>query len=469
MPTRLTFLGAAGQVTGSRYLLQTPDGLVLVDCGIFQERESLGRNWESFPFRPAELKAVILTHAHLDHCGLLPRLVKEGFRGRIYCTGATAEIARIVLADAGSLQEEDAAFKRRRHEKEGREGPHPAVPLYTREDAEKVFPHFRRERFGRLIPVTQNMKMTLLEAGHILGAASVVLDIQEGGRRIRLVFSGDIGRPGMPLLRDPQWPPADADYVVVESTYGNRLHGPNENIPTELAGVIQRAHAEGGNVVIPTFAVERSQDVLYHLHKLLLDDRIPHTMVFMDSPMAIQVTEVFKRNRDLLDEEATAMLNQGKSPCDFPGLSLCRTVAESKAINHIKGSIVVMAGSGMCTGGRIKHHLAANISRPESTILFVGYQAAGTLGRLILDGTPEVRIHGQTHPVRAKIIQIDGFSGHADQKELLAWLGACGGSPKQVFVTHGEPNAAGTLIKQMKSELGLAGRMPVFGETAVLS
>jgi metallo-beta-lactamase family protein len=440
MNIKLTFLGAAQNVTGSQYLVQFNNVSFLVDCGLYQERELKGRNWQPFLFPPESLDAVLLTHAHLDHCGLLPKLAREGFHGSIYCTAATAEIAEIVLLDAGKLQQEDADFKRRRHEREGRKAPHPEIPLYTADDAKASFPLFVPVGYGETVKIGKGVEASFHDAGHILGSSMVRVRIHQDEERI-ILFSGDIGGWGKPILQDPTLF-EEADYVLVESTYGDRLLESLENVANEFTEIINTTVKAGGNIVIPSFALERSQDILYYLNKFRLEGRIPHLKVFVDSPMAVSVTGVFEHHTELFDEEMRELLRQGRSPFDFPDLNLIRTVDESKAINYMVGSVIIIAGSGMCTGGRIKHHLVTNISRPESTIVFVGYQAVGTLGRQIVDGAKEVRILGQYYPVRARVVQLNGFSAHADRNQLLKWLSSLKSPPRRVFVTHGEPSAA---------------------------
>jgi metallo-beta-lactamase family protein len=464
---RLTFCGAAGNVTGSRYLVEANGSRIYVDCGMFQEWKYKKRNWESFVVPPGETDAVVLTHGHLDHCGLLPRLVRKGFAGPIYCTAATADIAKIVMQDAGRIQEEDARYKSKRHRKEGRVGKGPKEPLYTSEDAEAACERLQARPYDTAVPVADGITATFFSAGHILGAASVSLRIDDGQEQRTIVFSGDVGPWDMPILEDPV-PPVHADYVLVESTYGDKDHPHNEPVEDQLERVVNETFAAGGNLVIPSFAVERAQDLLYHLSGLLHDGRIPRLKVFLDSPMAIRVTDVFKRNSDLFDGEAMALINRGEHPCDFPGLVFCRSRSESKAIADEKDPVIIIAGSGMCTAGRIKHHLAHDIGRPATTVLFVGYQASGTLGRRILSGEPEVRIFGEQHQVRARVTAIHGFSAHAGRSDLKRWLSSFAEPPRRVFVTHGEPDAAEPLAELIREDLGYRARRPDYLESVNL-
>lgn len=448
-------LGAAGNVTGSKFLVDSGRSRVMVDCGIYQERELKGRNWDNFPVEPSSIDSLVLTHAHLDHCGYLPRLVKNGFKGKIFCTMPTTEIVKITLLDSGKIQEEDALKKQRRHEREGRKGK-PVTPLYTAEDAEAVFPLLEGFDYGEKVEVSDGVSVSFHDAGHILGASMIEMDIKEGGGSKKLVFSGDIGRWDKPILNDPSLF-EEADTVFVESTYGNRVHETEEEAGAKLGEIINATIERGGNVVIPTFAIERTQELLFFLSRLLKENVIHHIMVFVDSPMAINVTDVFKKYPAYLDSETRSLMDRGESPFEFAMLNLTRTSDESKAINYIKGSSVIMAGSGMCTGGRIKHHLVANITRPESTVAFVGYQAKGTLGREILSKPEKVRILGEEFPVRAAIENIGGFSAHADRNGLLKWLGGFSKPPSRVVVIHGEEEAsaefASLLRGRMKSEI----------------
>ncbi len=461
MNVKLKFLGAAQNVTGSRFLLEIDGHRFLVDCGMHQERELRSRDWEPFPVPPESIEAVLISHAHLDHCGYLPRLAREGFRGPVYCTSATSEIMRISLLDSAHLQESDAEHKRRRHEREKRKGPHPELPLYTVDDAKACFPQFTPVRQKQAQQLSPGVTATFYEAGHILGSSMIAVDMSLDGQKRRIVFSGDVGRWGRPILKDPTVFD-QADYVVVESTYGNRIHGSMEGISDELERVIKLTVEAGGNLIVPSFAIERAQELLYHMKDLLSADRIPHILVFLDSPMAIAVTEVFRNHTQLFDEETLEMISEAGSPFDFPTLTTVDSVDHSKALNYLHGRAMIIAGSGMCTGGRIKHHLVNNISRPESTILFVGYQAIGTLGRQIVDGANIVRIFGQKWPVRARVEQIHGFSAHADRNELIRWLSGIKNKPRNVFVVHGEEEAAHDFARRIEQERGWNVAVPAY-------
>ncbi|MFO8011244.1 MAG: MBL fold metallo-hydrolase [Dehalococcoidia bacterium] len=465
--TRLSFLGAAGNVTGSSYLLESGGRRVLIDCGLYQERQFKRRNWDPFPVAPDTIDCVLLTHSHLDHCGLLPKLVREGFSGSIYCTPAAAEIAKIVILDAARIQEEDAEFKKRRHQREGRKGRYPEVPPYYVADAEATLPLFSTVQYGESLKLCDGIVAVFRDAGHILGAAMIEIDLEIDGKTRTILFSGDVGRKDKPILEDPSLFDR-ADYVVIESTYGDRTHQEQEDIPERLATIINETHLAGGNIVIPAFAIERSQEILYYLNELLMEDRIPHMMVFLDSPMAIRVTDVFKNHPDIFDREMTLLMKGGNSPFEFPGLVMTMTVEQSKSINHIRGTSIIIAGSGMCAGGRIKHHLVANISRQESTILFVGFQAKGTLGREIVEGAREVRILGRMHRVNARITQIEGLSAHADREELLEWITSLIKAPRRVFVTHGEAENAASFAGFLTEKTGWNVSVPEYGEEYIL-
>jgi metallo-beta-lactamase family protein len=467
MKTTLRFLGAAQNVTGSRYLLEIDGSNILVDCGLYQERSFLARNWDTFPVPVDSLDAVLLTHAHLDHCGYLPRLEKLGFRGKVYCTPATSEIAEIAFLDYANVQVEDLALKRKRHEHEGRRAPHPEIPLYSERDAIACLPLFATVGYGEPVEIDEGIEASFHDAGHILGSAMIRIKVGDGGDSRTIVFSGDVGRRDKPILNDPTVF-GQADYVVMESTYGDRLHEDAANIDSLLEDAIVSTVKQQGNIVIPSFAIGRAQEVLYRLNSLFMGQRIPPVLVFIDSPMALRVTKVFERHRELFDAEMTKLEMEGHSPFHLPNLNMTASIEASKAINNVRSGAIIIAGSGMCTGGRIKHHLVSNITRPESIILFVGFQAAGTLGREIVEGAKEVRILGQIYPVRASIKQIQGFSAHADRAELLAWVTGLAKPPRQVFVTHGEPESARSFAGFLSEKTGWAVSVPHYLDTVTL-
>jgi metallo-beta-lactamase family protein len=467
MHIKLNFLGAAQNVTGSRYLVEANKLRFLVDCGLYQEREYRYRNWDPFHVPPDTLDAVLLTHAHLDHCGLLPKLVREGFRGRIFCTDATADIVKIMLMDSAKIQEEDAAYKKKRHKRSRRKGPYPEVPLYTTDDAKACFPLLSPVRYGESVLIGNDISATFNDAGHVLGSSMILVRVNQNGETRSILFSGDVGRWNKPILRDPTLF-EEADYVLVESTYGDRLHEDSESIENQLADAINSTVEGRGNILVPSFALERSQEVLYYLNTLLMDRRIPRLLAFLDSPMAVGITDVFNEHPELYDREMMELIRQGSSPFDYHGLTMVRNVDQSKAINNIVGSTMIIAGSGMCTGGRIKHHLVTNISRSECTVLFVGYQAVGTLGRSIVDGAKKVRLMGKRYTVRARVSQIHGFSAHADRDELFRWLSNLKRPPKHVFVVHGEPEAAKKFADFITRQTGWNTSVPEYGQESIL-
>jgi metallo-beta-lactamase family protein len=417
---------------------------------LFQERDFEHRNWEASPIDPGQIDLVLLTHAHIDHCGLLPRLVKQGFRGDVVATWPTLDLARILLTDAARIQLEDITYKRKRHAREGRVARFPYEPLYTEEDVDKTVDCLRGVAYREKKELGSGIEVTFHDAGHILGSASLEIRVADRGNVWRtLIFSGDIGQWNKPIIRDPTLF-SSGDYVVIESTYGARLHEDRGDVATQLAEVAHRTVQQGGKLIIPTFAVERAQELIYHIGQLVRAGRIPDLPVYLDSPMAIDATEIYRRHRSVFDEAAWNLISSGTPLFRFPGLRMSRTTEESTAINRLPGPAIIMSTSGMCTAGRIKHHLRHHIGDPNSTILFVGYQATGTLGRLILDGQREVRIHGQRYPVRASVAQIFGFSGHADRNGLLRWRDAFSQPPRQAFVTHGEEEAALSLAEALR-------------------
>ena len=351
--------------------------------------------------------------------------------------------------------------------REGRKGPYPEIPLYTTADAEATFPLFSPVEYGQTVEIAPGIEATFSDAGHVLGSSMIKLRIIQGEEKRSIVFSGDIGRWDRPMLNDPRMF-RHTDYIVMESTYGDRKHEGTKEIDGELEEIVKAAFDRGGNIIVPSFALQRTQEILYYLNVLLLKKRIPLMDVYLDSPMAIKITEVYKRYADLFDQDMKELIRNHQSPFDFPGLKMTETVGESKKINEIKGTIMIIAGSGMCTGGRVKHHLVNNISRPECTVLFVGYQANGTLGRHILDGAKTVRIHGQQHPVRARIDRIEGFSAHADRDELFKWLSKLSVHPKRIFITHGETNSADEFAKFLKESTDYETLVPDYATTVRL-
>jgi len=467
MPMKLQFLGAAQNVTGSRHLLHVNGAKLLVDCGLYQERQFQERNWKPFTVDPKSIDAVCLTHAHLDHCGLLPKLVKDGFRGKIYCTAATAEIARIILLDSAKIQEEDARYKAKRHKKEGRKGRYPEQPLYTAADAEACFPHFAPVRYKKPVQVASGVEAAFYDAGHVLGSSIIKIKATEDGTQRTVLFSGDIGRPRRPIVHDPELI-AEADYILVESTYGDRVHQGSQDTRKAIAEVVNATKEAGGKIIVPSFALERAQELLYYINELLLAKAIAPLKVFLDSPMAARITKVFQKHRELYDEEMIDHVENNESPFKFAGLKMVGTSDESKALNHMKGTIMIIAGSGMCTGGRVKHHLANNISDPRNTIMFVGYQAVGTLGRRILNGEKEVRILGQKRRIKARVAKISGFSAHADRDELLKWLRGVERTPRKVFVVHGESESATRFGDYLRQETGWQVAVPAYRDEIVL-
>ena len=458
---RLQFLGANRQVTGSSYLLEAGGLRLLIDCGLFQERAFLARNWNPFPVPPRGIDFLLLTHVHLDHSGLIPKLVKEGFSHPILTTSASAELLRIMLMDAARIHEEDAAYKKKRHKQEGRPSPQTEIPLYTAHEAEQCFSLLKEVDYHKPLSLNDHVSICFHDAGHILGSAMLELTLKENGTSKRLIFSGDIGQWNKPLVRDPSVF-EKANHVIMESTYGDRNHDDPEDIETLLCRIINETVESGGNLVIPTFAVERAQELMFYLSRLVRAKCIPPLDIFLNSPMAADVTEVFLHHLNYLDEETQRLFQSNEQPFRFPGLKLVRTVEESKAIHLLKESCIIMAGSGMCTGGRVKHHLVHNISRPESTILFVGYQAKDTLGRQIVDRKPIVRIHGQFHPVQARVEQIHGFSGHADKQALLKWLSSFNSPPKHLFITHGEEDISLKFAEEIQEKEGWVVSVPEY-------
>ena len=420
---KLQFLGGARQVTGSHYYVEADGAKVIVDCGMHQEREHLARNWDKSTLQLRDIDAMLLTHAHVDHCGLAPKLVAEGFRAPILATSASADLIDLVLCDSAKIQAEDTAFKKKRHRKEGRRGKHPVKPMFSMRDVERTLPLVQAAAYDQPTRINDRVHAVFHDAGHILGSAMVELRVTHNSSPRKIIFTGDMGQWGRPIVRDPAII-EEADYIVIESTYGDRLHENHDSVESQLEQVILEAVETEGKVVVPIFAIERAQELIYHLNRLLHAERIPELPVFLDSPMAADVTEIFRRHRECFDTEAKEIIAAGESLLRFPSLHICRTVKDSMGINSMKGPAVIMSTSGMCTAGRIKHHLAHHIGNPACTILFVGYQAAGTLGRQVIEGNEFVRIHGISRKVKARVRQIQGISGHADRAGLLKMAGA---------------------------------------------
>lgn len=461
---RLSFFGAAGSVTGSRFLVEACGVRVLVDCGLFQgPREIRERNYEPFPFYPASIDYLLVTHAHIDHSGLIPRLCREGFKGRIFATEATADLLTVLLPDAGHIQEMEVEQKNRKARRAGK----PTIePIYTVADAERCRQFFTGVRYNNDVALSPQVTATFLNAGHILGAAMILLTAKENGVPLRVLFTGDIGRPGQRFVEDPAVVDT-ADYVVIESTYGNRVH-PQEDEVSVLHDVLWRTYKRGGNVIIPAFAVERTQDLLYDLNELYHAGKLPPVRVYIDSPLATAVTNIYNRHQECYDQDMHHLVRCGRNPLDSEFVHFSVTTEESRALNEIPGGLVIISGSGMCEAGRVRHHLKHNLWRPESTIVFVGFQPQGTLGRRVLDGEQIVNIFGEEIAVKAEIVELFGYSAHADQPALLNWLKTIKNPPRQVFVVHGEPDAAADLREKIDLELGLKAVVPDYGSSWTL-
>jgi len=438
---KISFHGADRSVTGSCHLLECAGKKILIDCGLYQGgREMTEENRDPFGFEAADIDFLLLTHAHLDHCGRIPLLVKRGFEGEIITTAASRELAKLVMLDSAHLQEEEAEWQARKAARHG--GRHKVQkPLYDTLDALNCLDQFgRKVDYRQPLQLAPGIRATFYDAGHILGSASILLELDEGGDHRRVLFSGDIGYSNRAILRDPH-PPGDIDVVVMETTYGDRRHKQLQPSIEELYQAIDETFQRGGNVIIPTFALERAQEILYYLREGVTSGRLAgSTQVFLDSPMAISATEIFRRHSECYDAEAKAMFEHGNDPFNLPGLHFTRQTAESIALSQISGGAVIMAGSGMCTGGRVRHHLKQNLWREDCSVVFVGYAARGTLARRIVDGADEVRIFRDDIPVRAQIYKIGGFSAHADCDELATWHAATG-KPARTFLIHGDEDA----------------------------
>jgi metallo-beta-lactamase family protein len=456
---RLEFRGGAGGVTGSHLILDIYSTRIGVDAGLFQGRDA-DQNLPEFKHDPQSLKALLLTHAHIDHSGRIPLLVKNGFEGPIYCTSATADLCEIMLKDSAYLMQEAADYEKRHQDRV--RGPF-KPPLYTMDDVIHALSHFEPVDYDSEFNVS-GLTVNFRDAGHILGSSLIELTI--GNRK--LVFSGDLGRPGAPFLRDPV-KVEKADWLVLESTYGNRNHEDNADRGKRLLQIVLETVEQGGNVVIPAFAVGRTQEILFDLNPYAETGKLKGIKCFVDSPMAISAVEIYRRHPECFDSETLAMISRGDNPLEFPGIKYARSRDESKAINDLKEPHIIVSASGMCTGGRVLHHLVQNLERPESTILFVGYQAEGTLGRKLLDGARNVRVMNKELDVRARIELLDSFSAHSSRSETMQWLSAFREFPSTVFLNHGEPHAAQFLARLVKKKFGTKVVIPKVGESHRLS
>ena len=463
---KITCMGAAGTVTGSNYLIEDSRGKrIVVDCGLFQGgKQTEWRNSADWGFDPGEIDTLLLTHAHIDHSGRIPKLVKDGFQGKIITSPPTAQLCEVMLLDSGHVQEMDAEWQTRRNRRRSKKG---IEPLYTVEDAQKSLQYFSPVEQNQTIDIAPGMRARFLNAGHILGSSIIELWVDDGGAETKIVFSGDIGKNRQLIVKDPT-EIAQADYLFIESTYGNRLHRSFKDSEAELLDAIRYAVSNNEKVVIPAFAVERTQEILYILGEFQRSGSLPDIPIYLDSPLAIKATEIFRKNKKDYDEEAMEIVNQGFDPFDMPNLKFTPSTEESMAINKKPGSAIVIAGSGMCTAGRIKHHLKHNLWREGASVVIVGFQAMGTTGRRIVDGEKSVRVFGENVAVAAKVFTIGGFSAHADQKGLLEWAGHFAESRPRVFVIHGEATASEALATKLTEDLKLETYVPTLGESLLL-
>lgn len=463
---RLTFLGAARMVTGSSYLLEVGDEKILVDCGMFQGSKAISAlNRRPFVYDPTSITAVLLSHAHIDHSGLLPKLCKSGFKGPIYSTKVTAELCRIMLPDSAHIQEFDAEIATRKGQRAGK---NPVEPIYTIEDAYSCLEHFKPVAYNTEIEVSPNITVRFQDAGHILGSSVLEVWVRDEGKTSKFLFSGDLGQPNQPIIKDPTFVD-EADYIITESTYGNRKHEHYDK-EEKLAEIINDTVSRGGNIIIPSFAVGRTQMILYYLHKLLKSGKIPDIPVIIDSPLAISATDIFMHNTQDFDSEAVEMLNkEHENPLNMPQLTFTRTAQESKALNSLDRPAVIISASGMADAGRILHHLKHNLWRQESSVVFVGYQAQGSLGRRLVEGAKKVKIMGEEISVKSKIHNLEGFSAHADQDQLLSWLGNFKSKPANVFIVHGEYDMSEPFARLIEEKLQYPTYVPQYGDAALIS
>ncbi|MBO8136645.1 MAG: MBL fold metallo-hydrolase [Desulfotomaculum sp.] len=462
----IKFMGAAQVVTGSCFLVEVGGIKILVDCGMFQGPKELKElNYRDFTIPPGSIDFVLLTHAHIDHSGLLPKLIKHGFRGRVISTSATADLCEIMLPDSGHIQEMECERKNRKYRRAGRKL---IEPIYTAEDGLNALKYFERVKYGEVISLTPQVAVRFLDAGHILGSSIIEMWVKEGEEETKLVFSGDLGNYNQPFINDPSLI-FNADYVIMECTYGNRLHKHKANKKEYLKKAVIDTYKKGGNLIIPAFAVGRTQDIIYEIAELQREGSIPILPIYIDSPMAISATEIFKRHPGVYDNETNRLISEGVHPLRLKNLHFSVTAEQSKELNTMPGTNIIISASGMCDAGRIKHHLRHNLWRPECTILIVGFQAMGTLGRRLVSGEKLVRIHGEEVAVRAEIRNIDGYSAHADQEGLLDWLKHFKKPPKRVFLVHGEAEAAHELAELINVKLNIPTTIPELMQEFVLT
>lgn len=460
----IQFFGAAKLVTGSNYLISTKNHKILLDCGLFQgnsEKEKM--NFKDFPYDLKEIDYLILTHAHIDHSGRIPKLVKEGFRGEIICTKATYDLCEIMLLDSGKIHESDAKWENRKRQ---RRGQREIQPLYTMEDANESLKYFKSYYYNQKIDLNEDIYIRFKDAGHILGSAIVEIWVKEDGETTKLVFSGDLGMPGRPILREPEYI-EDADYLIMESTYGDRNHEPFKESTKKLLDIINKTALRGGSVIIPSFAVGRTQELIYELNKYYQYNDVEEYMkipVYIDSPMAVNATDAFQKNSNSFNEEAQDLVLNGDNPFQFPNLRYIKSQEESIALNKSDYPKVIISSSGMATAGRIRHHLKHNLWNPKNSLVFVGYQAEGTLGRILLDGVKNIKLLGERIDVALEIYDIEGFSGHADQNKLIDWVENFKYKPNKIFLVHGEENAANTLSQIIESKFNIKTIIPNFGD-----
>jgi len=455
---KIRFLGAARRVTGSCYHLLADDMQILVDCGIYQGKDADQINSRSFQFDPRQIQYLLLTHAHLDHSGLIPKLAKDGFKGRILTTSATAELAEVMLYDSAHIQEKDAEWLTKKLRRSGKDAV--VEPLYTTEDVKNCLPFFDKKNYRTIENLNDTIRYRFIDAGHILGSGTLELWYKDGDKEKKIVFSGDIGKNGNPIIKDPEHV-TEADYVLTESTYGNRFHKGFDESIEELEQAVKETFRKGGNVLIPAFAVGRTQDVLYILNQLVKEGKLHDLDVYVDSPLADKATKIYMAHPEFFDAEAVDLFKFKST--EGMDLHFTTTVEESQKINKIKSGAIIIAGSGMCEGGRISHHFKHNIWRPECSVVFTGYQAAGTLGRRIVDGAKHAYILGEDIAIRSRVYTIGGFSAHADQGELIEWLAAFTNKPK-VFIVHGEEKVSLEFEKIVQDKLGLSTYVPHLGE-----